>query len=80
MRTLRMNLMYSHGSMFLHMFNLFYDFFVIFIVLVCLLWLLAREWCPSEHLSILTASCRVEILPKNYTTSFIMCIIIIKMY
>ena len=35
--------MYSHDSMFLHMFNLFYDFSVIFIVLVCLLWLLA-EW------------------------------------
>ena len=46
MRTLMMNLMYSHGSMFLHMFNLFYDFSVIFIVLVCLLWLLAWQVVP----------------------------------
>jgi hypothetical protein len=37
-----MNLMYSLGYMFSYMCNLFYDFFVIFIALVFLLWLLAR--------------------------------------
>src|SRR5258706_5940702 len=38
-----MNSMYSLSSMFLHMCNLLYDFVVIFIVLVCLLRLLARR-------------------------------------
>ncbi len=38
--------MYSLSSMFLHMCNLLYDFFVIFIVLVCLLRLLARRVGP----------------------------------
>jgi hypothetical protein len=42
MRTSKMNLMYSLGYMFSYMCNLFYDFFVIFIALVFLLWLLAR--------------------------------------
>jgi hypothetical protein len=37
-----MNLMYSLGYMFSYMCNLFYEFFVIFIALVFLLWLLAR--------------------------------------
>ena len=46
MRTLMMNSMHNHGSMFLHMFNLFYDFSINFIVLVCLLWLLAWGVVP----------------------------------
>jgi hypothetical protein len=42
MKTSMMNLMYSLGYMFSYMCNLFYDFSVIFIALVFLLWLLAR--------------------------------------
>jgi len=38
--------MYSFGYMFLHMCNLFYDFLVIFIALVFLLWLLAQRVVP----------------------------------
>ena len=81
LRTLRMNLMYSHCSMFVHMCNLLYDFFGNFFC-PCLPPVAAGlvSGAHGKACQILKASCRIEISPKNHTTNCLMRTIITTMY